>query len=105
MGSEPVDGNMRSWAKLYPGSTITINRPQKILNLTQWQVSYVTNASPDRVADFYNATASREGFALDTNVFGIKTFRNAKNGDRFSFSTTASPGGSDVFFIAKYYAS
>lgn len=100
---EPVVGNMRSWAKLYPGSTITLNRPQKILNLTQWEVSYVTNASPDRVADFYNATAGREGFALESDLFGIKTFRNPLNGDRFSYSAKARSSRSEVFFIAKCY--
>jgi hypothetical protein len=100
-----MDGNMRSWAKLYPGSIITLNRPQKILSMTQWQVSYDTDVSPDRVAAFYNATASKEGFAPEATIFGIKMFRNPQNGNRFSYSAKATSHGSSVFFLAKYYGS
>ena len=99
----PTIGNMQSWAKLYPKAVITINRQEKILTLTQWTVSYDANATPGQISSFYEATARKEGFAPEFTVFGLRSFRNPRNGDRFTYSVKPAPGGSKVFFLAKYY--
>jgi hypothetical protein len=99
----PAVGNMRSWAKLYPGAVITRNQTQKLLTLTHWRVSYVTNASADQVSSFYSSTASSEGFTPEAALLGLKLFRNPQNGNRFSYAVEPTAHGSRVFFDAKYY--
>lgn len=99
----PAVGNMRSWAKLYPGAIITRNQTQKFLTLTDWRVTYLTDASADQVSSFYSSAASSGGLAPEAALLGLKMFRNPQNGNRFSYSVETTAHGSRVFFDAKYY--
>jgi hypothetical protein len=99
----PAVGDMKSWAKLYPGAVITKSSIDRMLGLTNWQVEYSVPASPDQIASFYETIARQRGFTDTQNLGGWHVFRQDSSNNDFSYSAIPAAKGSDVIFKARTF--
>lgn len=100
----PTVGDMRAWAKLYPGSIVTSAKSSSMLGLTSWRVEYTTPASPELVGAFYQATAKAEGFTDTQSFGGVTSFRQSSNQNEFHYMAVANSTGAEVIFEARTFA-
>jgi hypothetical protein len=96
----PAVGNMKAWAQLYPGATVTQTKTDKLFGLTTWRVDYQTSASPEEIGAFYQSLAKQQGFTETMGVAGVHIFENPAR-SRFTYVVATDAGHSDVDFEAR----
>ena len=94
---------MGTWAKLYPGGTITKNETRKLMNLTSWDIGYKVDATPEQIDAFYQALARQEGFDKKLSFGGLTRYDQSSTNNHFSYSIFEQPGGSRVLYTAYYF--
>jgi hypothetical protein len=92
----PAAGDMRSWAKLYPGGAIATSRTSTLLGLTDWDVNYEVQASPEEIDAFYRQVAHADGFAEEPVFAGLRSFKRDGDEDEFSYMAWRRASGSTV---------
>jgi hypothetical protein len=99
----PPVGAMPSWAKIYPGATLTTNKTSHLLGMTTWRVNYTVQASADDIAAFYEAAATKNGFNTKRVLVGLHNFRQDSTNSDFQYMIFTGPEGSNVYFQARSF--
>jgi hypothetical protein len=99
----PAVDDMQSWAKLYPGATVTESKTENFLGLTSWKVTYKVQASPEQIGSFYEGIATRRGFTDSTSLGGYHRFTQDSTRNDFSYAVVSETGVSEVIFEARTF--
>jgi len=100
----PDVGDMKTWAKLYPGSVVTRATTTSLLGLTDWQVSYTTPATPDQVTAFYRSAAADVGFTQTETLLGLQMYTRPNTNSRFTVLALKTSNGTLVSYDARAMA-
>jgi len=90
-----------SWAKIYLGAAITSARSLTLFGLSDWQVSFSTQASPVEIDEFYQRVSTETGFTDAEVLVGMRYFKRNATRDEFSYLMLPVPGGTEVAFRAR----
>jgi hypothetical protein len=100
----PAVGNMQAWAQLYPGAVVVRSRTRTMFGLTDWDVTYKVQATPEQIDSFYQSLASQQGFAAEQSFGGLHMFTRESTRDRFTYAVTTDAEGVQVIFDARSFA-